>query len=1439
MSDSPIPDPGAGASSAREDRALLGSLFHPVIAGWFAERFGAPTPPQREGWPAIAGGTHTLIAAPTGSGKTLTAFLHAIDALVKEGMTARDRGEELPDETRVLYISPLKALGNDVEKNLAAPLGELRAREENFPEIRVSVRSGDTPAGERAKMTKRPPHILVTTPESLYILLTSAGGRQMLETVETVIVDEIHAMLGDKRGAHLALSLERLEQLTTGLDSDPDLDPDLDRAEETSEPSPVRSRPRAAPQRIGLSATQKPVSDVAQFLVGVGRECTTVDIGHRRTLDLSLEVPETPLETVCSSETWDEIYNRIVRQIESHTTTLIFAGTRKLSERISARLQGKLGEEAVTCHHSSLSKERRLDAETRLKAGSLRALVATASLELGIDIGDIDLVIQVGVPKSIATFLQRVGRAGHTLSATPKGCIFPLTIDELVEGAAILRAVKEGRLDRTPQPAAPLDILAQQIVAACSAQSWVEDELFEWSKRAWPYRDLDRPRFEALLELHTQGRNALLHRDGVNGRVRGTRRARLTAITSGGAIPDRADYRVLLAPTGTFIGTVDEDFAVEASVGDVFQLGSTSWQVLKVQAGVMHVGDAHGVPPTLPFWFGEAPARTVELSDEVGAVREHGMSVAWLLEECAIPPEAAEQIAAYLREGHEALGAIPTPGRVIVERFFDESGGQQMVVHALFGGRINRAWALGLRKKFCRNFGFELQAAANEDSFVLSLGLQHSFTLDEIFGYIRAQGLEKALNQAILPLPMFSTRWRWNVQRSLQLPRMLGGKRVPPPIQRMKADDLLAQSFPEVLACGETLPPGDFEVPSALEQPIVAQTIDDCLREAMDVDGAMEVLRGIESGAIETITADLPEPSPFARAILNAAPYAFLDDAPLEERRTQAVLSRRGLDKKSADDIGALDPAAVARVREEAWPDPQDREEMHEVLLWIGFVTEEEAERGGARRGKSTATNEAEESTPISWRPWLDELVAAGRVEHDRVLHRYLAVESTREAKELMRGRIDALGPIDPSDEEHDLLRQLEGEGAVLRVRLEGKDQWCERRLLARIQRYTLETLREQIRPVSPAEYVAFLAEWQHVPVASQLEGPQGVLEVIGQLAGFEIPAPEWERSILPARVSDYRREWLDELTMTGQVVWGRLWGSANSAPRSTPITLLPREDVATWLALAPAIAGELLQHDDITSSKPAESAIAHASPAGGDEETKTLPWHARQIFDALSQRGASFADTLQRDLVLLPSHLDEGLASLVAHGLATNDSFGALRKLIVPSRKRGGRTFRKVATGRWDLFRTPTPVAEESNAPVASLPKTASQEGREPTSSAIDLDPVEHFAHQLLTRYGVVFKRLLEKERLPVPWRDLLRVYRRMELRGEVRGGRFVGGPLAGEQYALPRAVPLLRKKRELTEDLGHLAARDPLTVIREALIDRIGEGRGTLGVLAPPPGR
>ena len=1276
--------------------------FHPTIQRWFAERFGEATEPQREGWPHIRGGRHTLIASPTGTGKTLAAYLSAIDALVRQGT-------QLRDETSVLYISPLRALSNDVQKNLSVPLGELAELDPQLPKVRVLVRTGDTPQSGRAAMLRKPPHILVTTPESLYILLTSQGGRTLLRTVKTVIVDEIHALARDKRGSHLALSLERLEALAGPF------------------------------QRIGLSATQKPLSETARFLVGTRRECELVDVGHRREMDIAIEVPPSPLETICSHEQWDEIYRRIAELIGQHRTTLVFVNTRKLAERVTARLTGVMGAELVTCHHSSLSRERRLDAEHRLKSGSLRALVATASLELGIDIGDVDLAIQVGATRSIATFLQRVGRSGHARGRIPKGRLFPLTIDELVEAAALLRAVGRGELDRTPQPAAPLDILAQQIVAACVAageQGWEEDALFEAFKRAWPYRELKREDFDAAITLHTDGRRGLLHRDGVGRRIMARKRARITAITGGGAIADVADYRVLQDPEGTFVGTLNEDFAVEANVGDIFQLGNTSWRILKVERGAVRVADARGQPPTIPFWLGEGPSRTQELSAGIAQLREDCADPAVLQNEIGLVPEAATQIAEYITDGRRVLGTVPTQKRVVLERFFDESGGMQMVLHAPFGGRINRAWGLALRKRFCRGFGFELQAAANEEAIVISLGQHHSFPLEDVFNYLHPNTVEKVLTQAVLDQPMFESRWRWNATRALALPRFQNGKAVPPQILRMRAADLLAASFPAAVACPENLPPGDLPIP--MEHPLVRQTIEDCLTEATDLAGLVNVLKGLRDGSIARVAVDTSEPSAFARGILSSELYTFLDDAPLEERRTQAVLARRSLDARSLDSIGALDPAAVQRVREEAWPQPETTEEAHDALLWMGFITDEEAG---------------------DWLPWLTALASQGRVRHAD--GRWFAVDGLIEPKKVLLGRLEALGPVSEDDpriemsgDEKSLLAQLEHEGAILRTRLEGRAVWCERRLLARIHRYTLDKLRREIEPVSASSFLQFLACWQHVDPDYALEGPQGVGQVLRQLAGFEAPAWAWENQILPRRVKDFRREWLDEVTLSGEFVWGRLWGGATSAVRVTPVTFVPRDDLEHWLAMAEA------PHEEGLSGP------------------------ASDLLKPLTGQGAMFPQVLQKAARLVPGHVEMGLAELLARGFITCDSFAALRQMITPpSRRRAA--LRPV--GRWSRFRAAPPVAKSE-------------------------ELHELAARQLLRRTGVVFRRTITREKLPVTWAALTRVYRRLELRGEIRGGRFVAG-FSGEQFALPEAVELLRQlRRQPARPAVSVVSADPL---------------------------
>src|ERR1700754_676650 len=828
-------------------------IFHPAVSRWFARTFPSATEPQVQAWPAIKQQRHTLIAAPTGSGKTLAAFLSAIDDLVRLGLEGK-----LDDTTHVIYVSPLKALSNDIQRNLQMPLEGIQQELTNLglPEIniRTLVRTGDTPASERTAMTKRPPHIVVTTPESLYILLTSEGGRRMLETARTLIVDEIHAVVGDKRGSHLALSMERLENLIQ---------------QHASRVSSNGEAAKASLVRIGLSATQRPIEEVARFLVGSANlssdnspNCAIINSGHRRKLDLALELPEPPLQAVMSGEVWNEVYNRLAQLIRQHKTTLVFVNTRRLAERLARHLGERIGDENIAAHHGSLAREQRLTAEQRLKAGELSALVATASLELGIDIGDVNLVCQLGSTRSIASFLQRVGRSNHTVEGFPKGRIFPLSRDELVETAAIVDSVRRGELDHLEIPEQPLDILAQQIVAAVAAEEWTEDDLFRTVRNAYPYRKLEREQFDAIVRMLAEGfstkrgrRSTYLHHDAVNQRLRGRRGARLAAITSGGAIPDTADYAVVLEPSDLVIGSVNEDFAIESLQGDIFQLGNTSWRVLRVEQGKVRVEDAHGQPPTIPFWLGEAPARSHELSVSVSRLREEiasrinteavnlGAAVEWITEEVGLSRSAAEQIVEYLAGAKIVLGVMPSQENLVLERFFDDSGSMQLVLHSPFGSRLNRAWGLALRKRFCRKFNFELQAAATEDAIVLSLGPTHSFPLDEVFHYLNSKTVRQLLCQALLDAPMWNIRWRWNVTRSLAILRRRGGKKIPPQLQRMDAEDLLTAIFPDQVACFENLPTGEREIPS---HPLVDQTVKDCLEEAMDIDGLERLLPSIE-----------------------------------------------------------------------------------------------------------------------------------------------------------------------------------------------------------------------------------------------------------------------------------------------------------------------------------------------------------------------------------------------------------------------------------------------------------------------------------------------------------------------------------------------------------------------------------------------------------------
>ncbi|KAA1013578.1 DEAD/DEAH box helicase [Paraburkholderia panacisoli] len=1480
--------PSSAAADSVADRASPSSThralddFHPAVAGWFRKTFPAPTDAQAAAWPQIRGGRSTLVAAPTGSGKTLTAFLSALDDLVQQGQA---NGGALPDETLVVYVSPLKALSNDIRLNLQMPLqgiaAELDARGLPPLDIRTAVRTGDTTPQERNALKKRAPHILVTTPESLYVLLGSDSGRRMLSTVRTVIVDEIHALAGSKRGSHLALSLERLDALC------------------------ARRLPR-----IGLSATQKPVSAVARFLVGgasidsgIPADCAIVDVGHVRERDLALEIPPVPLEAVMPNEVWERVYDRLAELVAMHRTTLVFVNTRRMAERVARHLTERLGKEVVAAHHGSLAKEHRFDAEQRLKRGDLRVLIATASLELGIDIGDVDLVCQMGSPRAIAPFLQRVGRSGHHVGGMPKGRLFPTSRDDLLECAALLDCVRRGELDALRIPRAPLDVLAQQVVAEVSSAEWSEDALFAMMRRAAPYAELEREQYDAVLRMLAEGytsrhgpRAAYVHRDVVSGTLRGRRGGKLVAVTSGGTIPENADYAVVLEPQAINIGTVNEDFAVESLAGDVFQLGNASYRILRIESGRVRVEDAQGQPPNIPFWLGEAPGRSDELSfavsrlrEEIGRVLEgsgseaqapenakaHGAktgtgaathtkstgknkakaqtvsasaaaeistravteaqyaptsraepisaridrAIGWLCDTLDLDEAAARQIVDYLARARAALSVLPTQSTLVMERFFDESGGTQLVIHAPFGSRVNRAWGLALRKRFCRTFNFELQAAATEDAIVLSLTGSHSFVLDDVWRYLHSNSAEHLLIQALLDAPLFGVRWRWNATTALGLPRYTGGRKTAPQLQRMRSEDLLASVFPEQAACLENVV-GERELP---HHPLVDQTVDDCLHDAMDSERWLALLRRIEQGEVQLVARDLPAPSPLAAEILNAKPYAYLDDAPIEERRTQAVLNRRWTDPASADDLGALDADAIDSVRDEAWPEARNADEMHEALTGLACITQAEA------------------SSHEGWPAWLASLAESGRATRLQIADdaavwlpaerltcfEALYPDAPRAAYtpqlvapkgyadswtaddallDVLRARLTGFGPLPVSaiaqplrlpaaSVEHALTR-LEAEGYLMRGRFTpqtAEEEWCERHLLARIHRYTVKRLRREIEPVERHDFMRFLFEWQHLSPDTRSEGRDALAAVLDQLEGYQAAAGAWEEDILPARVKAYMNTSLDELCRAGKIVWTRLTERARGAAgpiRSTPIVLLPRVHVRIWRALLD------------TSRPPELSALAQS------------------VYDTLSQHGAMFFDELLADVRVLRMELENALGELVAAGLANSDSFAGLRALLKPVAKRNAFSSKRRArssaliggmddAGRWALVsrRAATePEAERESQRRRQLPP----------------EVLEHVAMTLLRRYGVVFWRLLEREAewLP-PWRDLLRVFQRLEARGVIRGGRFVNG-LAGEQFALPEAIPVLREVRRHANDGAFVcvAGTDPLNLAGTLLV-------------------
>src|ERR1017187_3431915 len=1378
---------------------------HPVTAEWFVTKFGTPTEPQIEGWPSILAGEPTLISAPTGSGKTLAAFLVCIDKLLRESIDG-----SLAAATQIVYVSPLKALSNDIQKNLEGPLAGLKklAFEGGYLSmgIRTGVRTGDTLPYERAAMLRNPPHILVTTPESLYILLTARNSREQLRSVRTVIVDEIHAIADDKRGAHLALTLERLEALVCG--------------ENKLSHGTFLSGLMSPPQRIGLSATQNPIELVASYLTGVHparRPARIIQVGQRRHMDIAIEVPSDELNSVTSNAMWDEIFDKLAAHTETHRSTLVFVNTRKLVERVSFALAERLGTENVGAHHGSLARALRLDAERRLKRGDIKILVATASLELGIDIGHVDLVCQIASTRSIAVATQRVGRAGHWRGAIPKGRLFATTRDDLLEQGALVRKMRAGELDRLEIPPQPIDVLMQQIVACVAAEPWGEDALFAVLRRAYPYRNLTRALFDEIVTLLSEGiessrgrYGAYLLRDRVHGQLHPRRGSRSIAISNGGAIPDTALFNVILQPEGVQIATLDEHFAVESSPGDVVLLGNTSWRIQRIEAaGRVLVEDAHGAPPTLPFWFGEAPQRTAVLSDGVGELREQisaftpsvspadvrpshpevAACIAWLMEECGLCASAARQLIAFIVAGRAVLGAVPSGTTIIAERFFDEGGGMQLIIHAPFGGRINKAWGLALRKRFCRGFNFELQAAATDNGLNIALAEQHSFPLADVFQFLHSESMPPILEQAALASPIFQTRWRWDATRALALLRFQGGKKVPPQIQRMRADDLLASVFPDVAACQENIE-GDIKIP---DHPLVREVMKDVLTEALDIEGLAEVLRGIEQGRIRCIAVDTPVPSQFSHEILNANPYAYLDDAPLEERRARAVEMRRVLPASVLEEVGALDPAAIAQVQQEAWPDVRDADELHDMLHTLVMVP------GNSSQFSVLSSQETKPKLTANWSELFDRLrlenravaaetagkcywVAAERVEWFQAMHpvetrlapspaaNQMTADANRDAASrvytvrfddamltAVQGWIAHLGPTTaseigdllglPASEIEKALLRIEASGAILRGKFrptdsgrvdlragdgrtaldrraeggfphvepsaEAETEWCERRLLARIHRLTVATLRKQIAPVTASQFMSWVLRWQHVAPGTQVRGEHGALEVLRQLQGFEIPASAWERFILARRISDYDPANLDQLCLAGAVGWGRLSphpatletsgtdenGNENRRrvipTRVAPIAFFVRED-ADWM-------------------RPHH-------PGAEDSSTSFLSPVAQALLELLKQRGALFFPDMVRATGRLKAEIETGLWELVAAGLVTADGFENLRALVTPKHASGsgpGKAIGKIrrprhAPGRWSLLHA---------------------EGADRDRS------VESCCWMLLRRYGVVFQ--------------------------------------------------------------------------------------------------
>jgi ATP-dependent Lhr-like helicase len=1297
--------------------------FLPFVDRWFAEAFGEPTEPQRRGWPAIASGRDTLIVAPTGSGKTLAAFLWALDHLHRLGLEGR-----LEDRVYVVYVSPLRALNNDIEKNLKEPLAGIRAAAAaeglRPPEVRMAVRTGDTLAAQRQAMTRRPPHVLITTPESLYILLTAERFRPALAGTRVVIVDEIHALMGGKRGAHLALSLERLQALVEA------------------------HAPGARPQRIGCSATVSPVEEALAFLTGAtARDPVAIDAGFSRELDLRVVAAVDDFLTAPSDTVWEASLQEIAELVQAHRTTLVFCQSRRAAERLARDLDDRIGEGRVAAHHGSLSRRGRLDAEHRLKQGELRALVATSSLELGIDIGAIDLVIQVQSSRSVATTLQRIGRAGHRLTQVSKGRIVVTKGEELLEAAAVVRSIRERRLDRIAVPQAPLDVLAQQIVAAVAAESIAVDELYGRFRQAAPYRGLGRDDFVAVvrslaepLPADVRGVTPRILWDRVNDRLHARRGSRLLALTSGGTIPDAGLYDVFVADTDLKVGTLDEEFVTESLPGDVFLLGSNAWRIVTVRAGRVLVEDGHGMSPTIPFWRGEHPARSWDLGLAVGRLRRDAAErldapdfAAWAAAECGADGRAAAALGAWLRKAGEVLDGVPDDQGIVVESFSDEMGGRHAMIHSVFGMRVNGAWGLALREKMRRLFGLQAEASHVDDGILMSFAPgQVPPDPGRLPTLVPPEELEALLGHALIGSPLFATRFRQAAVRALFIARTQGGQRVPAYLTRLKADALLEA------------------VGGQAEFPVVAETLRECLHDAFDVPRLTRLLERLHDGEMWTRQVDAPLPSPFVYPLLLAWDWAYLDAGHAEERRSDAVVMRKAWSVAP----GPLRPDIVATVEAElgrTTPERRARDpnELAAVLDDLGDLDEDEiADRVVAepRRLLEALAGEGRVTSITlggrrAWIPATDRDLYAG-LDGDDGLER-VALRALR-----TRGPLTAAGlavRYGVGDEAvARVLDRLVARGLVRRgAYLEGAagPQYVHVAVLDAIQRRQVHARRVPRPLAAPEQLSAALLRRHHLHPDHRLVGAPGVLAALELLQGEDIPVRVWEQALLPGRVEGYQREWLDRLGLGGEIVWTVFDVTGGDPRRSGRVGVALRENLG-WLRHRPA------------------------SPPELDARTKNVLLH-------LQLRGASFVQDLTRVTGLSTADTLATLWALFWAGLVSPDSFSVIVAGTGPPRSTPGaapprRRRRRGQSrgvlpqlplvGRWSAFGDDEPLGAEER-----------DEAR---------------ARLLLSRYGVLARELAGGD-----WSTLRHTLLRLEYGGEVARGYFVEG-LSGEQYALADAL-------------------------------------------------